>query len=147
MNNKVKLVTHEEQAIMEIRAFQREGYTLEEIYVIAHDDGTTEGLSKLMSTNKVGMHEQGLANTFTNLFRSRGDQLRVKMHSLGLSKEEADRYEQELDKGKIMVMAWNDDADLDGLETDWTSLRREDTAVAERTRIYTTERTRTRGIW
>lgn len=69
------------------------------------------------------------------------------MHSLGLSKEEADRYEQELDKGKIMVMAWNDDADLDGLETDWTSLRREDTAVAERTRIYTTERTRTRGIW
>ncbi len=146
MNNKVKLVMHEEQVIMEIRAFQREGYTLEEIYVIAHD-GTTDALSKLMSSNKVGIHEQGHTNTFTNLFRSRGDQLRVKMHSLGLSKEEADRYEQELDKGKIMVMAWNDDADLDELETDGTSLRREGMAFAERTLVYTTERTRSRGIW
>jgi DNA-binding transcriptional MerR regulator len=147
MNSKVRLVTHEEQAIDEIRSFQREGYTLEEIYVIAHDNETTEGLSKLMSTNKVGLYEEGIANAFANLFRSRGDQLRVKMQSLGLSKDEADAYEKELDKGKIMIMAWTDDHDFDDLETVRKDPRREAAAIVTPTGVYTTERSGSRGIW
>lgn len=118
MNNKVKLVMTEEQAIEAIRSFRREGYALEEIYVLAHDDKTTEGLADLMDTNKVGLYEEGIANTFANLFRSRGDQLRSKMHSLGLTKEEAAQFEGELDKGKIMVMVWYDDIDRHDLEED-----------------------------
>ncbi|NHN29748.1 general stress protein [Paenibacillus agricola] len=148
MNNKVRLVTHEEQAISEIRAFQQEGYTLEEIYVIAHDNDTTEGFSKLMSTKTVGIYEEGITNAFANLFRSRGDQLRVKLQSLGLSKDEADFYEKELDKGKIMVMAWIDDNDFD----DWVpetkdSIRRSDAAIIAPAGVYTTQRTGSTGIW
>ncbi|WP_028549937.1 general stress protein [Paenibacillus sp. UNC451MF] len=116
MDNKVKLVMTEEQAIEAIRSFRREGYALEEIYVLAHDDKTTEGLTDLMDTNKVGLYEEGIANTFANLFRSRGDQLRSKMHSLGLTKDEADHFEAELDKGKILVMVWYDDIDRHDLE-------------------------------
>ena len=110
MNNRVRLVTTEEQAIQEIRAFRRAGFALEEIYVLAHDDQTTDGLADLMDTNKIGLYEEGIANTFANLFRSRGDKLRSKMESLGLTESEADYFESELDKGKILVMVWYDEA-------------------------------------
>jgi len=111
MNNKVKLVMTEEQAIEEIRAFRREGFALEEIYVLAHDDDTTIALSDLMNTNRIGLDEEGVANSFANLFRSKGDELRSKMQSLGLTEAEANHFERELDKGKILVMVWYDDTD------------------------------------
>jgi hypothetical protein len=116
MNSKANLVSTEEQAIREIRAFQREGYTLDEIYVLAHDSETTEGLSKLMNTNTVGMMEEGITGSFANLFRSRGDQLRSKMQTLGLSKAQTDQFEKELDKGKILVMVWSDHWDNHDIE-------------------------------
>ncbi|MDF2961357.1 MAG: YflT [Paenibacillus sp.] len=140
MDSKAKLVTHEEQAIEEIRAFQREGYALEEIYVLAHDDGTTEGLSKLMSTNTVGVEEEGIADSFANMFRSRGDQLRSKMQSLGLSKAEADHYEKELDKGKILVMVWYDNGDNDDMDAHRRNNRREDEVVIPPAGVYLTNR-------
>jgi DNA-binding transcriptional MerR regulator len=147
MNSNVKLVTHEEQAIDEIRSFQRDGFSLEEIYVIAHDNETTEGLAKMMSTNKVGMYEEGIVNAFGNLFRSRGDQLRVKMQSLGLSKEEADQYEKELDKGKIMVMIWTDDSDFDDLDDRRDNLHRDNETVIPPARVYTSGRNDSGGVW
>ena len=39
------------------------------------------------------------------MFRSRGDELRAKMESLGLTENEANKYEQELDFGKVVVIA------------------------------------------
>jgi len=109
VNNRVRLVSTVEQAIQGIRAFRRAGYALEEIYVLAHDDKTTDGVADLMDTNKIGLYEEGIANTFANLFRSRGDKLRSKMESLGLTEAEADFFESELDKGKILVIVWYDE--------------------------------------
>jgi DNA-binding transcriptional MerR regulator len=152
MNSKLKLVTQEEQAIDEIRSFQSEGYSLEEIYVIAHDTDKTDGLAKLMSTNKVGLYEEGIANAFTNLFRSRGDQLRVKMQSLGLTKDAADYYEKELDKGKILIMVWTDDIDFDDMDEQKKDLRKDDLrkdkeTIMPPTGVYTTERSGSGDVW
>ncbi|MFE5321030.1 general stress protein [Paenibacillus sp. NPDC056579] len=147
MDNKVKLVMTEEQAIEEIRAFRREGYALEEIYVLAHDDKTTEGLADLMNTNKVGLYEEGIANSFANLFRSKGDQLRSKMQSLGLSEAESNHFEKELDMGKILVMAWYDDTDrYDREEAYRRNLRRNDETVVPP--MYMSDRSGPAGgIW
>ncbi|PUA34963.1 hypothetical protein C8Z91_33840 [Paenibacillus elgii] len=109
MKTKVKLVEGEEYAIRAIRGFREEGHSLNEIYVLAHDNDRTEGLSRLTDTNTIGVMEEGMATAFANLFRSRGDKLRAKMESLGISALEAERYEKELDKGRIMVLVWYED--------------------------------------
>lgn len=58
-----------------------------------------------MNTNDIGVAEQGIVNSIANVFRSRGDELRSKMESLGLSNLEAQRFEEELDRGRIVVIA------------------------------------------
>ncbi|UUZ81606.1 general stress protein [Paenibacillus sp. P26] len=112
MRTEIKLVTNEEQALRAIRTFREEGRSLNEIYVLAHDGERTEGLSKLTDTRTIGLMEEGVVTAFANLFRSRGDQIRAKMQSLGISEQEAERYEKELDKGKIMVLSWYDDTSM-----------------------------------
>ncbi|MEK8130936.1 general stress protein [Paenibacillus filicis] len=109
MNTKIKLVDHTDQAIRAIREFREQGHPLSEIYVLAHESNRTEELSKLTDTNTIGMMEEGVATAFANLFRSRGDQLRAKMESLGISEAEAGRLEAELDKGRVLVLVWHDD--------------------------------------
>ncbi|MCZ8519675.1 MULTISPECIES: general stress protein [Paenibacillus] len=109
MRTKVKLVDGEEAAIQAIRQFRLEGHSLNEIYVLAHDGDTAQELSRLTDTKTIGMMEEGMATAFANLFRSRGDQLRAKMESLGISALDAERYESELDRGKIIVLVWYDE--------------------------------------
>lgn len=124
LRTKIRLVNEEEGAIRAIRGFREEGYSLSEIYVLAHDDDRTEGLRRLTDTNTIGVMEEGMATAFANLFRSRGDQLRAKIESLGISPSEADRYESELDRGRIMVLVW--------LEQDTRTFEREDETAARR---------------
>ncbi|AFC33458.1 YflT [Paenibacillus mucilaginosus 3016] len=109
MRTKVKLVNGEEAAIRAVQAFRTEGHSLDEIYVLAHDGDKVNELSRLTDANTIGVMEEGVATAFANLFRSRGDQLRAKMESLGISALDAQRYEEELDKGRIMVLVWYDE--------------------------------------
>ncbi|WP_175537567.1 general stress protein, partial [Mycobacterium tuberculosis] len=44
-------------------------------------------------------------DSLANLFRSRGDELRAKIVTMGYTEAEADYYEKELDKGKVLVIA------------------------------------------
>ncbi len=53
----------------------------------------------------MGVSEQGAFDLMANVFRSRGDELRSKIHSLGLSDVEAQQYERELDQGRVLVIA------------------------------------------
>ncbi|SDE08235.1 Heat induced stress protein YflT [Paenibacillus sp. UNCCL117] len=109
MNTKIKLVDHTDQVVRAIREFRDEGHPLSEIYVLAHETDRTDELSKLTDANTIGMLEEGVGTAFANLFRSRGDQLRAKIESMGISAAEADRLEAELDKGKVLVLVWHDD--------------------------------------
>ncbi|MDN9011911.1 general stress protein [Brevibacillus laterosporus] len=88
-----------------IQQFDRLGYAPDHIYVLAHDEKRTHTLAETTEIQEVGVREEGVLGSIANLFRSRGDELRSKMESLGLSKSEAERYERELDNGRVLVVA------------------------------------------
>ena|SRR5699024_594669 len=85
-----------------------QGYTKDDIYIIAHDDERTDHLIDNLNVNDVGISEEGLGNKIANIFRSQGDELRSRFEALGLSEGQADEYEKELDKGKVVVIANKD---------------------------------------
>ena len=101
----VKIVENGVQAKKEIDDFMMDGYTKDEIYLFAHDENRTEHLSDALDISPVGVGEQGVFESIANVFRSRGDELRSKLESLGLSEAAAERCEEQMDHGKVVVVA------------------------------------------
>ncbi|WP_110928276.1 general stress protein [Bacillus massiliglaciei] len=83
------------------------GFEKDNIYLFAHDKDRSEHLTENTDTESVGLKEQGLMDSVSNLFKSRGDELRNRFENLGLTEAEAAQYEVELDKGKVVVVAAN----------------------------------------
>lgn len=104
MNN-VKIVENGVEARREIEQFITQGFTKDEIYLLAHDKNRTEDLTDALDINDIGIAEQGVFDSMANVFMSRGDQLRSKMEALGLSNLAAQQYERELDQGRVVVVA------------------------------------------
>ncbi|WP_413305346.1 general stress protein [Bacillus sp. 1P10SD] len=101
----VKVVENGVQAKQEIEQLMTQGYTKDEIYLLAHDKNRSENLADNLDLTDVGVAEQGLFDSMANVFRSRGDELRSKLESLGLSQAEAERFEEEMDHGRVVVVA------------------------------------------
>ncbi|WP_064091992.1 general stress protein [Rossellomorea aquimaris] len=110
---KVKTVENVVGVKNEIETFTNEGFTKKEIFVFAHDKHRSEDISEATHTESIGVKEQGLIESMGNLFKSRGDELRTKMKAVGMNQAEADAYEEELDKGKIVVVASKEATDND----------------------------------
>ncbi|CEG29248.1 general stress protein [Bacillus sp. B-jedd] len=102
---KVDVVENGVQARDKLSLLATEGYTKDEVYLFAHDKDREEDLADALDAGDVGMKEQGLINTVTNVFKKRGDELRAQFESLGLSADEAAQYEKELDKGRLVLVA------------------------------------------
>ncbi|PLT30256.1 general stress protein [Peribacillus deserti] len=101
----VHVIENGVQAKEQIDSLSGTGFGEENIYLFAHDKDRSEHLTENTNTQEIGMKEQGFLSSVKNVFNSRGDELRSKMQSLGLTKEEADQYEKELDKGKVVLVA------------------------------------------
>ncbi|MEH7334254.1 general stress protein [Neobacillus drentensis] len=101
----VKVVENGVQARKEIEQFIMDGYTKDEIYLLAHDQHRSEDLTDQLDISSIGVAEEGVLDSLANVFRTRGDELRSKLESLGLSTNEAERFEEELDHGKVVVVA------------------------------------------
>ncbi|MCM3116126.1 general stress protein [Neobacillus sp. MER 74] len=101
----VKLVENGLQAKQEIEQLLNQGFSKDEVYLLAHSKERSEDLAEELDTNEIGVNEQGFLDSIANVFRSRGDELRSKMESLGLSDTEAQQFEKELDKGRVVVVA------------------------------------------
>jgi hypothetical protein len=101
----VRLVENGLQAKKEIEQFLNQGFTKDEVYLLAHGKDRSEDLSEALDINDIGIGEQGFFDSIANVFRSRGDELRTKMESLGLSDTEAQQFEKELDRGRVVVIA------------------------------------------
>jgi hypothetical protein len=104
----VHVVENGVQAMEKIEQLITTGFTKEDLYLFAHDKDRSEHLTENTDTGEVGVKEQGLMNSVGNMFKSRGDELRNKMSSLGLSSEEAEQYEKDLDKGKVVLVVSKD---------------------------------------
>lgn len=101
----VRVVENGVQAKEAIEQFLNRGYTKDEVYLLAHDKNRSKDLTEALETNDVGVSEQDAFDLVANVFRSRGDELRSKIESLGLSDAEAQQYERELDQGRVIVVA------------------------------------------
>src|SRR5690606_27910092 len=96
------------QAKAEIEKLQTQGYDDDQIYIFAHDKKRQKDITEALDTESVGIKEHGFLNSMKNMTSSRGDELRAKMESAGLTKQEAEQYEEELDKGKLVIIANKD---------------------------------------
>jgi Heat induced stress protein YflT len=101
----VKIVENGVQAKQEIEQLITLGYTKDEIYLLAHDRNRSDDLTDSLDINDISVQEQGVFDSLANVFRTRGDELRSKLESLGISSNDAERYEKELDQGKVVVVA------------------------------------------
>lgn len=100
-----KVLENSVQAVKEVNRLHSSGYIKEDIYVISHNQDHENRIAEAANSSEVGLEEEGLFGTIANMFRSRGDELRSKISSLGFSEAEADFYEKELDLGKVLVIA------------------------------------------
>lgn len=102
---KVEVVENVVGAKTKIETLTAEGYTKDDIYIFAHDKHRSEDITEGTGTESIGVKEQGIIESMGNLFKSRGDELRAKMKAAGMNQTEADTYEEELDKGKLVIVA------------------------------------------
>ncbi|CAH1221135.1 MULTISPECIES: general stress protein [Paenibacillus] len=100
-----KVVENGVQAVEAVKELQRAGYLADQIFVLAHEEDRTDRIADTADAKEIGMKQEGLFDSIANLFRSRGDELRAKIESMGFTQAEADFYESELDKGKVLVIA------------------------------------------
>ncbi|RDW21333.1 general stress protein [Oceanobacillus arenosus] len=100
----VYVVENGVQAKAKIEQLAALGYTKDDIYLIAHDKKRMDDLSDELHVNEVGIEEEGLFDKIANVFRKRGDELRSQFENLGLTQAEAEKYEEELDNGRVVVI-------------------------------------------
>ncbi|WP_313800109.1 general stress protein [Cytobacillus sp.] len=101
----VIIVENGVEAKEQIQQLIDQGFTKEEIYLLAHDNNRSNDLTSALNINDIGVAEQGFFDSIANVFRTRGDELRSKLESLGVSSSDAEQYERELDQGKVVVLA------------------------------------------
>ncbi|AEI45978.1 hypothetical protein KNP414_07475 [Paenibacillus mucilaginosus KNP414] len=102
---RISVVHDANEARDQVRLWVLQGHNKEEIYVLAHDDARTDLVADYSDAEKIGMSEEGVWNSIANMFRSQGDELRAKLKALHVPDAEAERLEQELDDGKIVLLA------------------------------------------
>ncbi|MDO7907841.1 general stress protein [Paenibacillus sp. JX-17] len=100
-----KVVENGVQAVEAVKELRNTGYSYEDVYVLAHSTDRTDKIAETADAKEIGRKEEGMFDSLANLFRSRGDELRAKIQSMGFTEAEADFYEKELDQGKILVIA------------------------------------------
>ncbi len=105
MKSYAKLANNGVEAVDIIQGLHSQGYADDNIYVLTHDRNRTNHLADVADANTIGISEEGLLNSAANLFRSRGDELRNQIESMGFDKSDALWYESELDRGKVLVIA------------------------------------------
>jgi len=104
---KVRIVSSINEVQDQINQFQREGYIKDHIFVLTHDKDRTSRIADNTDATTIGLAEEGLGTAIANIFRSTGDELRAKMRSLGISKYDSERLENEMDQDKVLVIGWS----------------------------------------
>ncbi|MEC3333422.1 general stress protein [Bacillus cereus] len=95
---------NEQEVVMKVKELELKGIHQDDIYVLAHEKHITKRIADDTNTNTIGVKEQGLGTSIINFFSKKGDELRNQMEEMGLSKEEANLYEEKLDQGRILLL-------------------------------------------
>ncbi|ACT00521.1 MULTISPECIES: general stress protein [unclassified Paenibacillus] len=106
MTTRVHTVNNMLEVQEQVHRFERDGYARENIFVLTHDKDRTERIAKNTNAEQISVAAEGVGTAIANIFRSTGNELRAKMRSLGISKQYAEHLEKEMDRDKILVIAW-----------------------------------------
>jgi hypothetical protein len=107
----IKEYTNDEQLATDVNLLKDRGVEKENVYILSHDDDRTERIADNAGANTIGMKEMDFGDTVGNLFNSKGEELRTKLKEMGFSDAEADKYEEEMDEGKVLLIVTNEDVD------------------------------------
>ncbi len=105
----IKEYTNDEQLVTDVSILKDRGVDKNNVYVISHDNDRTDRIAGNADANTIGMKEMDFGNAVGNLFSSKGDELRTKLNEIGLSEEEASKYEEEMDEGKVLLIVTDED--------------------------------------
>jgi len=97
----------DDEAIRGVQEIKTKGVPEEDIYILTHKDFRTEKLAEMANANTVGLAEQGLGSSIANVFKSKGDELRLKLEGLGISQPMADDLEKKLEEHQIVMVVKN----------------------------------------
>ena len=92
-----------------IEQFLSLGFRKDNIYLLAYEKDRTEELTNALNTSDIDISESGDNNPLANSFHFYKDELHSKLYSLGLSDEEVQQYLNELNWGRILVIATKTD--------------------------------------
>lgn len=95
---------NEQEVVMKVKELELKGIHQDDIYVLTHEKHITKKIADDTNTNTIGVKEQGLGTSIINFFSKKEDELRNQMEEMGLSKEEANLYEEKLDQGRILLL-------------------------------------------
>jgi hypothetical protein len=102
-----KVFHNDETMEKSIGKLRKDGVRDDDIYVLSHDNDHERRSRKATDANKIGVSETGVGTALKNVFRSKGDTLRSKMKEIGFEADKADELEEELDKGKSLLVVRN----------------------------------------
>ncbi|ASN03776.1 general stress protein [Virgibacillus necropolis] len=109
MEPKYKIFHDDDQLSETIDKLRNNGIREEDIFVLAHDNDHDRRNRKETDANKMGVKVTGFGTATKNVFRSKGDKLRSKMKEIGFDASMAEKLEEELDKGKSLLVVTNQD--------------------------------------
>ncbi|OAS17337.1 general stress protein [Paenibacillus oryzisoli] len=112
---RVSVTSSLEDTQNKVQQLHSEGFKKDHIYVLTHSAEGTEYVAEFTGAEQISMAEEGLFASIANLFRSRSEELRVKIMALGVPEAEADSLITELEWGKILVLATPHMSDEDTL--------------------------------
>ncbi|PAV28816.1 general stress protein [Virgibacillus profundi] len=100
---------NDEKLKTDVSILKDKGVNKDDVYILSHDDDRTNRLAGSAETNTIGIKEMDFGNAVGNLFNKKGDELRTKLEEMGFSKAEAEKYEEDMDEGKVLLMVANND--------------------------------------
>lgn len=95
---------NDEEVVEAVNELKGKGVNEDNIYIVTHDDDRTDRVADNADANTIGVKEQSFGTAAKNVFRKKGDELRAKFEEVGFSTDKAHSLEDELDKGKIIVI-------------------------------------------
>ena len=100
-----KIVENGIHAVETIRELRITGYTGDQLFVLAYDDGHTELTAEAARVRPILPDSDQSDLQSTNIFRSSAEELRKRIAGMGFSEEESAYYEAQLETGKVLVVA------------------------------------------
>jgi hypothetical protein len=109
LNPIFKIFHNDEHLSESIDKLRKNGVNEDDIYMLAHDNDHDRRARKSNDSNKIGVSVTGIGTATKNIFRGKSDKLISKMKEIGFEQSKAQKLEEELDKGKTLLVVKNQD--------------------------------------